>query len=120
MPESLLSFMHSSNAWLVWVVLILVVSVLLLIEVDYRQTGQHRRDLWRAIANAMRSGFRSGLRGCFAPLSKTPWLGAWRAYRDPAGRWWSPLAAWVNTIERIAFGSAPASNRDDEPNEPVA
>ena len=73
-----------------------------------------------AVAKAMRSGFRSGLRGYFAPLHKAPWRAAWCAYQDPAGRWWSPLAAWVSSIERITFGPSPSSSRDRERNGPVA
>lgn len=120
MPERLHPFIISSGSWLVWAVLVLAFSVLLLIEVEHRQMGQRRRDLWRAIPHAIGSGFRSGLRGYFAPLHMAPWQAAWRAYRDPARRWWSPLAAWVNTIERIAFGPAPSSSRDGERNGPVA
>jgi len=121
MPELLFSFMHSPKPWFFWVVLIFVVSFLLLIEVEYRQTGQRRLDLWRAVAKAMRSGFRSGLRGYFAPFHKAPWRAAWRAYQDPAGRcWWSPLAAWFSSIEGIAFGPSPSTSRDSERNGPVA
>lgn len=43
-----------------------------------------------------------------------PWRAAWRAYRDPAGRWWSPLAAWVEAVERIAFGPQQSANCDGE------
>lgn len=119
MPERLLSFVHSPGPWLFWAVLILGVSVLVLIEVEYRQTGERRRDLWCAVARGILSGVRSGVRGYFAPFHKAPWQAAWRAYQDPAGRWWSPLAAWVNTIERIAFGKASPSIRDGERNGPV-
>lgn len=120
MPELLFSFMLSCKPWLFWVVLIFVVSFLLLIEVEYRQTGRRRLDLWCAVAKAMRSGLRSGLRGYFAPFHKAPWRAAWRAYQDPAGRWWSPLAAWVSSIERITFGPSPSSSQDRERNGPVA
>ncbi|UCV03283.1 hypothetical protein [Dechloromonas denitrificans] len=120
MPEKLPLFIHSLGPWLFWAVLILGVSVLLLIEVEYRQSGKPRRDLWRAVANGIWSGFRSGVRGYFAPFHKAPWLAAWRAYQDPAGRWWSPLAAWTNAIERIAFGKAPSSTRNGERNGPAA
>lgn len=119
MTESLLSFMEAPGPGLFWILLIFAVSVVLLVEVEYRRTGQRRRNVWRAFAIAMRSGFRSGMRGYFAPFCKAPWLAAWRAYRDPAARWWSPLAAWVDTIERIAFGPAQSSNRDVERNEPL-
>lgn len=120
MPDRLLSFIHSPGPWIFWIALIFGVSILLLIEVEYRQTGQRRRVLWRVFADAMRSGLRSGVRGYFAPFQKAPWQAAWLAYRDPAGRWWSPLEAWVNTFERIAFGQASTSTRDGEHNEPVA
>lgn len=114
MPERLISFADSPGPWLFWALLILGVSVLLLVEIEYRRTGQRRRDLWRAIAHGGSSGFRSGVRGYFAPFHKAPWQAAWRAYQDPTGRWWSPLAAWANTIEQIAFGQASTSTRDDE------
>lgn len=122
MLELHFSFMHSSKPWLFWGVLIfvIVISFLLLIEVEHRQTGLRRYDLWLAAAKAVGSGFRSGLRGYFAPLHKAPWRAAWCAYQDPAGRWWSPLAAWVSSIERITFGPSPSSSRDRERNGPVA
>ena len=120
MTERLLSIMDSPGPWLFGMLLIFAVCLLLLVELEYRLTGQRRRDVWRVVANAMRSGFRSGVRGYFAPLRKAPWRAAWRAYRDPAGRWWSPLTAWVDAVERIAFGPAPSSTRDAERNGPVA
>lgn len=120
MPDRFLSFMDSPGPWLFWGVLIMVGSILLLVEAGHHLTGQERRSLWRAVARGMWSGFRSGLRGYFAPFHKAPWQAAWRAYRDPAGRWWSPLAAWANAIERIAFPPAPSSIRDGERNGPVA
>lgn len=120
MTDRLLSFMDSPGPWLFWMLAIFVVSLLLLIEVEHRQAGQRRRDLWRAVASGMRSGFRSGLRGYFAPFHKAPWRAAWRAYRDPVGRWWSPLAAWVNAVERIAFGPPPSLPPDAERDGPRA
>lgn len=91
MPDLLSSFVHSPEAWLFWA-LILGGSVLVLVEIEYRRTGQRRRDLWRAIAKGVGSGFRSGVRGYFASFHKAPWQAAWRAYQDPIRRWWSPLA----------------------------
>lgn len=120
MTEHLLSFMDAPGPWILWILLIFAVSVVWLVEVESRRTRQRRRDVWLAFAIPMRSGFRSGMRGYFAPFRKAPWLAAWRAYRDPAGCWWSPLAAWVDTIERIAFGPAPSSNQDGDRNGPVA
>lgn len=119
MPESVLSFMHSPGPWLFWIGLIMGVSALLLVEVEHQLTGQKRRELWCAFAHGIRSGLRSGLRGYFAPLHKAPWQAAWRAYRDPAGRWWSPLAAWANSIERIANGKAPSANPNGKLDEPI-
>lgn len=120
MPEILFSFMYSSKPWLFWVVLIFVISFLLLIEIEHRQTGRRRYDLWCVAAKAVGSGFRSGLRGYFAPFHKAPWRAAWCAYQDPAGRWWSPLVAWINSIERITFGPSSSTSWDGERNGPVA
>lgn len=114
MTERLLSTMDSPGPWLFWMLAIFIVSLLMLIEVEHRQTARRRRDVWRTLANAMRAAFYSGMRGYFAPLHKAPWHAAWRAYRDPAGRWWSPLAAWVEAVERIASGPTPSSSRDGE------
>lgn len=116
MTEHLLPIMEAPGAGLFWILLIFAVSVVLLVEVEYRRTGLRRRDVWRAFVNAMHSGFRSGIRGYFAPFSKAPWLAAWRAYRDPVGRRWSPLTAWVDAVERIAFGQSSSTTRDDDHN----
>jgi len=106
--------MDSSGPWVLWMLTIVVASVLMLIGVEDRQTARRRRVVWRKVANAMRIAFCSDVRAYFAPLHIAPWRAAWRAYRDPAGRWWSPLAAWLEAVEPIASGPAQSSKRDGE------
>lgn len=120
MTDHLLSFMESPGPWLVWILAIFIVSLLLLIEIEHRQSAHRRRDLWCAFGQGMKGALGSGVRGFFAPIYPAPWQAAWRAYRDPAGRWWSPLAAWVNAVERIAFGPPPSSPPDAERDGPRA
>jgi hypothetical protein len=120
MTDCLLSFMESPGPWLFGMLAIFVVSLLLLIEVEHHQSAHRRRDLWRAFGQAMQAALASGVRGFFAPVYPAPWRAAWRAYRDPASRWWSPLAAWVNAVERIAFGPPPSSPPNAERDEPRA
>jgi hypothetical protein len=105
------NFFLTHTEILVWAGAIFIVSLLLVIELTYRRNPDGGRlGLYRTLGQALISGFRSGIRGYFAPLRAAPWQAAWRAYRDTSSAWWAPLAAWGNTLEQISFG--PPQNPD--------
>ncbi len=55
--------------------------------------------------NEILTGFKTGCaeawRGYFAPLRVSPWRAAWAAGHQPGTRWFSPITAWLDEINRI-------------------
>ena len=106
---------------LIWACAIFIVSLLLLVELAYRQNPEGGRSgIYRMFGQAVIAGFRSGIRGYFAPLHAAPWQAAWRAYREKKNSvWWAPLAAWGTMLEQISFGPAQNPDRKSTSDGPV-
>jgi hypothetical protein len=105
---------------LIWASAIFIISLLLLVELAYRQNPEGGRSgIYRMFGQAVIAGFRSGIRGYFAPLHAAPWQAAWQAYRERSAVWWEPLAAWFSTLEQISFGPAQHPDRKSTSDGPV-
>lgn len=101
---------------LIGLLAIFVVSFLLLVEIAHWQEPENGRSkVYRILLHAFVTGLRSGIRGYFALLTAAPWRAAWLAHRQNHTDWWSPLTAWMNTVEKITFGSTEDPSQESKP-----